>query len=362
MITAPLSYNLAILVVDLAVIAAILLCKRTAWSWWTSLLAGGVTVGVLALGFTGGLLSFYTASLVACALFLHGPVLLTICAWLLRRTARKTALLSVVTAVGIVGVGIHAFFIEPTWLEVTHHRIASPKIERPVRIVVLADFQTDAIGPYERRVLQTVMEQQPDVLLLAGDYLSIPGCKWNDQAQVMNNLLKELDFNGKEGAFAIGGNIDVWNPWFLLFQNTAVMPVPRTRTFDVAGIRLTCLAVNDSFRNGIRIPTPSSDRFHVVLGHAPNYAIETTEGDLLLAGHTHGGQVQIPGFGPIFTGCRVPRNWASGVTELSEGRKLIVSRGTGLERGPAPRLRFCCRPEIVVIDLVPEEGEPKMDP
>jgi non-ribosomal peptide synthetase component F len=45
--------------------------------------------------------------------------------------------------------------------------------------------------------------------------------------------------------------------------------------------------------------------------------------------------------------------WAAGVTALEGGRTLVVSRGIGMERGYAPRLRFPCRPEIVVIELEP---------
>jgi hypothetical protein len=54
----------------------------------------------------------------------------------------------------------------------------------------------------------------------------------------------------------------------------------------------------------------------------------------------------------------VPLAWADGVTELAPGRTLVVSRGIGMERGYAPRLRFNCRPEIVIIDLVPAHALP----
>ena len=64
-----------------------------------------------------------------------------------------------------------AFLIEPEWLEVSHVEIPSAKLSRPCRIVVLADFQADRIGPYERRVIRSVAEAKPDVVLLAGDYL-----------------------------------------------------------------------------------------------------------------------------------------------------------------------------------------------
>ena len=91
-----------------------------------------------------------------------------------------------------------------------------------------------------------------------------------------------------------------------------------------------------------------------MLGHAPDFALSPrVEGDLLLAGHTHGGQVQLPLYGPPLTFSKVPRAWADGVTDLGDGRTLVVSRGVGLERRTAPALRFLCRPEIVILELAP---------
>ena len=88
--------------------------------------------------------------------------------------------------------------------------------------------------------------------------------------------------------------------------------------------------------------------------------------DLLLAGHVHGGQVRLPFWGPVLTLTSVPRSWAVGRTDFDGGataggawdggRTLIVSRGIGMERGEAPRLRFLCRPELVVVDLVPPKS------
>ena len=61
----------------------------------------------------------------------------------------------------------------------------------------------------------------------------------------------------------------------------------------------------------------------------------------------------MPGYGPLITFSSVPKSWAAGLTELGSERWLLVSRGVGMERGHAPRLRFFCRPEIVLLEIVP---------
>ncbi len=93
-----------------------------------------------------------------------------------------------------------------------------------------------------------------------------------------------------------------------------------------------------------------------MLGHAPNFALGEIQADLLVTAHTHGGQVRFPFIGPIITHCRIPHRWAAGLTVLPGGARLLVCRGIGMERGSAPPMRFLCRPELMVIDLV---GEPE---
>jgi predicted MPP superfamily phosphohydrolase len=73
--------------------------------------------------------------------------------------------------------------------------------------------------------------------------------------------------------------------------------------------------------------------------------------DLVVAGHTHGGQVQLPLFGPAITLTGVPRHVAAGGQHEINGNLIYVSRGVGIERGQAPRLRFMCPPEIAILEL-----------
>jgi predicted MPP superfamily phosphohydrolase len=221
-------------------------------------------------------------------------------------------------------------------------------------------LQTDQFGDYERRVLRRVMAERPDLILLAGDYLQCECAA--DQQRLSNQLrafLKEIDFSAPLGVFAVRGNVEQPD-WAEMFEGLPITIVEETQTLGTGEVTFTGLSCGDSFST--RADIPATDRFHIVLGHSPNYALQTEGGDLLLSGHTHGGQVRLPGIGPLMTGSRVPRSWAAGSTTLAGDRTLYVSRGVGHERWDAPRLRFLCRPELVMITIRPghvsvENGE-----
>jgi predicted MPP superfamily phosphohydrolase len=159
--------------------------------------------------------------------------------------------------------------------------------------------------------------------------------------------------------FAVQGNVDP-DGWPRLFEGLPVTAVTSTQSFDVGEVRVTCLKERRSFSPRLRVANDDPSRYHVVLGHSPNFALGDIQADLLVAGHTHGGQVRLPWLGPILTASLLPRRWAAGASTLPGGATLVVSRGIGLERIAAPRLRFLCRPELVVIDVLPAIGSPRV--
>jgi uncharacterized protein len=350
-------YNLGMLAIDAAAITW--LRRHQGWlAWFVAMGCAG------AVAAAGGTLAwplethFGVIRLWTYGLFLHGPVLLTGTAVLWRRRRPRLARGAVLAAAGLVAVAADALLVEPHWLEVSHWRIASPKVHRPLRIAVLSDLQTDCIGPYERRVLRQTLDEKPDVILWAGDYLQAP---WEQQEAVrreLRDLLREMRFSAPAGMFAVKGNCDPPG-WEEMFDGSGATVVTTMRTFDLGDIQLTCLPLSDSANSSLAIANVAPDRFHLVLGHSPNYAMGRIDADLLVAGHTHGGQVRLPWIGSPLTLSRAPNSWSAGLTELPGGGKLLVSRGLGMERGYAPRIRFLCRPELMVIDLAPEtKSEP----
>lgn len=324
--------------------------KRTAGSGFLAAAATGMVAAVIAFPLAGDV--FGLANLAAYALFLHGTILLLGAAWLLWHARRKLAIACAVAAFGLIGVLVDATLIEPVWLEVSHVEIATTKIARRLRIVILADLQTDQIGEYEKGVLRQAVAERPDLLLFAGDYLQAEPARETELRRQLNEILRGLYLPSGIGMFAIQGNMD-WGDWPAIFSGLPVKVIDQTKSFHLADIQLTCLSLADSGDPTLQVTPSEPGRFHLVLGHRPDFARGNIGADLLVAGHTHGGQVRLPGIGPLLTLSTVPRRWAAGLTELPGGRKLLVSRGIGMERGNAPRLRFLCRPELVVLDLVP---------
>lgn len=348
-----LLYNCAILVVDL--LAVWWFRRRRSLSvWFAAMMAANACsfglAGVLAWRYEN---HFGFFRLWAYGVFLHDALLLAATAFLWRRVRPRLAVASLTAMAALLLIAADAFLIEPHGLEVSHYEIASPKIHAPLRIVVLADLQTRSIGPYERSVFQRALDEKPDIILLAGDYFQAPFKQRPALLAELNACLRDLHFSAPLGVYAVSGNIDS-HLWRKSFEEAGIIAVPSTRSFDVGGIRLTCLGLYNAFNSRLKLPNPEPDRFHLVLGHTPNFALGDVSADLMVAGHTHGGQVRLPLVGPLITHSLIPIAWAAGLTDLPDGRRLLVSRGVGMERGFAPPMRFLCRPELVVIDIVPE--------
>lgn len=344
-----LPYNVLMLLVDAFVVRRMLQPPRTIrWGW----IAGAMLVGMFAaVPLSHGL--FHRLRLLTELLFLHFPSLLLIGAFLDRGSRPRHAVVAATLAAGVLAVGADAFLIEPRALGVTRFELSSAEVPVPLRVVVLSDLQADRVGSYERRALELALGQDPDLLLLPGDYLQVYGPERAPEEAALRALLAELVPEVPLGIWAVGGNVDPPG-WESLFDGTTIRTFPETRTVRVNDwLTITGLSLEASFGRP-RIPRGQAG-FHVLFGHAPDFALADNDADLMVAGHTHGGQVVLPLLGPPFTLSRVPRSWASGWTRLSNERHLVVSRGVGMERGLAPRMRFLCRPEIVVIDVVPLE-------
>ena len=288
--------------------------------------------------------------------FLHLPVYLVLVC--VRPQLQRVRVFTAVVLTAIVALTWYSFLVEPFRMEVTRYQIYSDKVTEPLTIGVLADFQTDKFEEYEKASLCRLVELQPDVIVMPGDFLqSETRAGWELLRDQMNAYLREINFTAPQGVFAVGGNTDFRRRWPEIFQGLGVTTMLDTTTVETAKFDVGGLSVEDSFNTGIRLDR-NSDRFHIALGHAPDFSLSPhVDADLLIAGHTHGGQVRVPVFGPLVTFSRVPRSWAAGMTQIDDRRTLVVSRGVGMERRDAPRIRFLCRPQLVIIEVLPGRSD-----
>ena len=257
--------------------------------------------------------------------------------------------------------------VEPERLVLRRVRLQTAKLSEPLRLLHVSDIQAGSIGAYQRRIFRRIREIDPDLVLNTGDYLQVvPPTEFGDAFAEMKELFRSLDT--RYGIFGVFGDTDY--PLFR-FDAEALAPLrllsSRSATVETPGGVLSVRGLSNyqskhpewALRN-IRewLGRSADSEFRILLGHAPDYAkaVETLPVDLCLAGHTHGGQVRLPGFGSLVIDSNVPKEWARGFRRVGIPY-LNVSAGAGSNRhGGLPPLRFNCPTEMTLIELVPVRG------
>jgi predicted MPP superfamily phosphohydrolase len=258
----------------------------------------------------------------------------------------------------------YGYFVEPYWPQVTHVRVESPKLrgaQRPVRVVHISDLHCDPEPRLEERLPDLIAAERPDLIVFTGDSLNSPG-----GLPVLRKLLPRLASIAP--TYAVRGNWDTgyWRQ-YELFEGTGVVELKNNAArVDVAGTSVWVAGapfsslseppdgVTSGIRNTLRDVPPEA--FTLFLYHTPDEILEaagTGRVDLYCAGHTHGGQVALPVYGALVTLSKFGKKYEAGLHR--EGQTwLYVTRGVGMEGGPAPRVRFFARPEVTAIELVPK--------
>ncbi len=248
-------------------------------------------------------------------------------------------------------------WIEPYWVEVTHTRILShrlPKGSRPLRIVHLSDLHSDPEPRLEERLPQLVAAEKPDVIVFSGDAINS-----RSGLPVLKTCLTRLA--ALAPTFVVRGN---WDSWYWrdidLFAGTGVRELDGTaERMEVGGapVWIAGVAVESEAKARSALASIPAGEPIIFLYHYPYPDIvpEADKGrvDLFCAGHVHGGQVTLPIFGALVTLSKYGKQYEAGLYSAASMR-LYVSRGLGMEGGSAPRVRFCSRPEVAVIEISPE--------
>jgi len=264
---------------------------------------------------------------------------------------RRAAIKGVVaTAVGTVtGASAYGVVYERHHIGTTHATLPvsglSPALDG-LRIGFLTDIHHSAMVPADdvRRAVDLVSAERPDLIVLGGDYVT-----WGDRAFVgpVAELLAPL--TAPQGVFAILGNHDDDRdmPAALAAKHIQVLKDARTRLeirgegLELAGIRFWTRKTTEI----ARVIKDARDTM-LLLAHDPRRLDEAAELDVpaILSGHTHGGQVVLPGLGAI---ARRRFPVLEGVASR-ENTWMFVSRGVGTVYVP---VRINCPPEIAIVTL-----------
>ncbi|MDQ3608021.1 MAG: phosphohydrolase [Actinomycetota bacterium] len=272
-------------------------------------------------------------------------------------------------AVGLAGLalalmGVWGSFVAPGRLMLERESVALPAAragDRPITVGVLADLQFERVGEHEREAVDRLMALRPDVIVLPGDvHQGSPGLL-REELPAIRELLSRLRAPG--GVWFVEGDHEDQSEARLITAGTRVRLLDaETATITVGDRRLTIGGVGLRYRSAgardvvSRLERASGDDdVRLLLAHRPDTAFllpPRPRTDLVVAGHTHGGQVALPFVGPLMAFTDVPLSVAAGgLHDLGQARRIYVSRGVGVERGQAPRVRLNVPPEISLLTL-----------
>ena len=237
-------------------------------------------------------------------------------------------------------VGADARWLEPEWIKVHRLRLHA---ERPtLRIVHFSDLHHKGDRAHTQSLVNLINAQSPDYVFFTGDIM--------EEGKFLPEAL-ELLAGIKSPMYGVPGNHDYWSrvPFAGIrecFAGTGgAWLVDEHQVIAGGKIKLSGMA-----RIGPGHISPSADAGmkNVLLVHYPAWVkrLNGQKFDLILAGHSHGGQVRVPFYGPIIVPFAVDE-YDLGLFRTAAGPLYVTS---GIGWFPVP-VRFNCRPEITVIEI-----------
>jgi predicted MPP superfamily phosphohydrolase len=270
-----------------------------------------------------------------------------------------------------------------TGLTVRNYQIKSDKIKSGgIRIVLVTDLHSHIYGNDQHPLIDLVKTQHPDLIALVGDIVDDE--EPDTGARLFLEGIKDI-----APIYYVSGNHEYWSEKYgeikSMIESYGVTVVENEREdITVNGIKLRICGVDDpmmfeytsdpeylSMRNWdgnekenekalfrARFSDLDNSEFNILLAHRPEQIDVYLQYnfDLILSGHTHGGQIRIP---PLINGIFAPvqglfPKYAGGCYDLIDGKTLVVSRGLSFNRF-IPRVFN--PPEICVIDITGKETE-----
>jgi len=224
-----------------------------------------------------------------------------------------------------------------------------------LRIAQISDLHFGSFLAHEgmERIIELTKSLRPDLILLTGDYVN----RWVSEVKQVIPMLGRLE--APLGVYAVLGNHDFYadaeETMHLLSRHGIKYLDHDSESITVAGSRLWLLGSGDYNKDrrydlNDRLARVPADEPKIVMAHSPDTADlpRSHRVDLMMCGHTHGGQIRLPGKGALLLPT-YNRNYDQGLFRLGE-MQLFVSRGVGMVGLP---FRINCPPQLPILQLVP---------
>lgn len=259
-----------------------------------------------------------------------------------------------------IGGYVYAKYIEPKLIQTKTVEIASSKLPTSfagTKIVQFSDTHLSGDYPISQlvKIVNKINQLSPDLIFFTGDLVDKPN-QYGFLHQIAPVLMK---LKAPLGKFAIYGNHDHGGYGTAVYET--IMKESDFKLLKNNGEKISLLDGASMFVGGLddmmlgrpdfdlTLRGADSTLFTILLAHEPDAALEAKKYavDLQLSGHSHGGQVQLPLYGPLITP-PFASIYTEGLYEV-DAMKLYVNRGLGTTRLP---YRFFSVPEITVFTLI----------
>ncbi len=256
------------------------------------------------------------------------------------------------------GILLVLFFVCDPRMKVVDYPVESREITEPITIVLVTDLHSCRYGKEQKTLIDSVAQQEPDVVLLCGDIF--------DDNLAHEKALTFVKAMAEEyPTYYVSGNHEYWSNEMdeikeMVWRAGATVLAGQCDTIEVNGQKISICGVDDPTEIGEnamleQLKTAAElreDCFSILMAHRPELIEEYLpyEFDLIVSGHAHGGQWRIPG---VLNGLYAPDQgffpkYAGGRYDYEE-TVHIVSRGLSRENMPIPRIFN--PPELVVIEV-----------